>query len=307
MTLKSAIRGKLLSTHATLTRRRPEAAVVLSCDPRSGSTWLQEILADGLGAATIWEPFHLEEAPLVRELGFGWRQHIPAEADWPEAEALVRRILSGQLVNAWTGSASRASDFLKARRLLVKCCRANAFLPWMVRRIRFEMRPIHFLRHPFAIAASQIRMGNFTGDGLRNALFDGRYVDQMAQHNDYILGLQSDEERIVAMWCRSQLPSLTDPQRRELWTTAHYETLLLDPEAEIERIFSEWGQPVPEGIAARVSRPSRMTQKGALKADAMSQVGKWQAVFPESKQRAMGDVLRHFGVTCYRQEPLPAP
>lgn len=305
MPLKPTVRSGLLSTHASLKRRRPEAAVVLSCYARSGSTWLQELLSPMLKAATVWEPFHLDEAPKVRDLGFGWREYIPLDAEWPEAEDLFRQILSGRLINAWTGSASRFSHFLTADRLLVKCCRANSFLPWMVRRVAFEMQPVHFLRHPFAVVPSMLKFGKFDGRGLHDALFKGSYVDRLSHHNDYILGLQSDEERIVAIWCRSQIPCLTDPERDRYWITSYYEQLLLDPDAEIARIFSKWDRPVPSDVQERVGRPSRMTQGDALQSDAMAQISKWQDVLPDSKQRAMLAVLGHFGVTCYGQDPFP--
>lgn len=305
MKAKTALRNGLLTAHAGIVPRRAAAAIVLSCYARSGSTWLSEILGTTVKAATLWEPFHLDEAPKVKEFGFGWREYIPADADWPEAEALIRKILAGRFINTWTGSASRAVDLITADRLLVKCCRANGFLPWMVRRIEFEMKPIHFLRHPFAMVPSMLKFGNFDGRGLHDALFKGRYVDRLDHHTDYILGLQSDEERIVAMWCRSQLPCLTDPDRDRYWVTSHYETLLLDPEAEMARIFSEWDRPVPPGIPERVGQPSRMTQKDTLKGDAIAQISKWQTGHSDSKQRAMLAVLSHFGVTCYGQDPLP--
>jgi hypothetical protein len=305
MIAKTNLRSGLLSVHAALARRRPEDAIVLSCDPRSGSTWLSEILGQSLNAVTIWEPFHLDEVPEMRRLGLGWREFIPADAEWPEAETLVRKVLSGRLINPWISSANPAKAFFTADRLLVKCCRANGFLPWMVRRIEFKARPIHFLRHPFAIVASQLKMGNFDGSGLRDALFEGRYADQLSHQADYILGLQSDEERIVAMWCRTHLPCLTDPERNRYWITTHYEELLREPEAEITRIFSQWDRPVPTNILDSIRRPSRMTQQGALKADAMAQITKWQTHFPDSKQRAMAAVLTHFEVACYNHDPFP--
>ncbi len=305
MRAKTTLRSGILNVHAALARRRPEDAIVLSCDPRSGSTWLSEILGQSLNAATIWEPFHLDEVPEVRRFGFGWREFIPADADWPEAEALIRKVLSGRLINPWISSANRARTFVTAERLLVKCCRANGFLPWMVRRIQFEARPIHFLRHPFAIVASQLKMGNFDGSGLHDALFEGRYADRLSHQADYILGLQSDEERIVAIWCRTHLPCLTDPERDRYWITTHYEQLLLEPEADITRIFLQWNRPVPSNILDRIRRPSRMTQQSELKSNAMAQITKWQNDFPDSKQRAMAAVLTNFGVNCYEQDPLP--
>ncbi|WP_090114262.1 hypothetical protein [Limimaricola pyoseonensis] len=292
---------------ATLRMRgfAPEQALLLSCDPRSGSTWLSELLVAAAPSAVIWEPFHLDSAPRVREAGFAWRQVIPAEADWPEAEALVRDILSGRCINDWTSWASSFGEFLAAERLVVKCCRANGFLPWMLRRIAFRRRPIHFLRHPFAIAASQIRMGNFGTDGMAADLERGPFAADFVESAAYIRGLETDEERIVAMWCRVQGPALRDPVTAEKAVRLHYETMTLDPAAEIGRLFAAWGEPVPEPVLSRVRRASRMTEDASLLDAPEAQVGKWQTHFTDRQVARMGRVLRDFDIAAYDETPLP--
>jgi len=198
--VKQFVRGPLISSINRLRRHRPEQAIVLSCDPRSGSTWLGELLSNSEATATVWEPYHLDEAPKVRDFGFAWREYIPAHAHWPEARELNAQILSGHHMNHWTGSATPVKDYLSANRLIIKCCRANGFLPWLVRNFDFERKPIYFLRHPFAIAASQLKMGNFGTQGMDEALGQGRYSNDLKEASDYIRSLKTDEERIVGMW-----------------------------------------------------------------------------------------------------------
>ena len=299
--IRSAVVAAILRRH----RFRAEDAVVLSCDPRSGSTWLSEILDAVAPSAVIWEPFHVDNVREVRDLGFSWRQYIPPDADWPEAEALVRDILEGRVVNQWTSWASSLSDFRHADRLIVKCCRANGFLPWMVRRIDFKRRPIHFLRHPFSIAASQIKMGNFGTDGMEAELVKGRYADELSDSADYIRGLSTDEERIVAMWCRTQKAALEDPVTASKVVRICYEDLTLHPEREIARLFEGWGEPVPEAIHAHVRKASRMTQGDNLKQSPEEQVSKWQSIFSEAQIAKMAKILVDFEIKVYDDSPLP--
>jgi len=195
LTVKQFVRDTLVSSINRSRKHRPESAVVLSCDPRSGSTWLGELLSKSEATATVWEPYHLDEAPKVRDFGFSWREYIPAEADWPEARELNAHILSGHYMNQWTGSATPLKDYLTANRLIIKCCRATGFLPWLVRNFDFERKPIYFLRHPFAIAASQLKMGNFGTQGMDEALGQGRYSGDLKEASDYIRSLKTSTSK----------------------------------------------------------------------------------------------------------------
>ncbi|OED47338.1 hypothetical protein [Leisingera sp. S232] len=303
--MKQLARARLIETALRVRGFCAEDAVLLSCDPRSGSTWLSEVLCAAEPSAVIWEPFHLEHAPRVRAFGFAWRQIIPPDADWPEAETLVRAILAGRHINSWTGWASPAADFLRARQLLVKCCRANGFLPWMLRRIAFRRAPIHFLRHPFAIAASQLRMGNFSTGGMDADLARGRYAGAGTDTARYIRSLTSDEERIVAMWCRVQQPALEDPLTQAQAVRMHYETLIAEPAQEIGRLFAAWDRPVPAGVLAHTGKASRMTMDASQLGNPAAQAGKWQQAFSDRQVSRMSRVLRHFGVTVYDESILP--
>ena len=302
---RQRVRAATVSTLLRVKQHAPEDAILLSCDPRSGSTWLSELLYNARPSAVIWEPFHRDHVPQVRDLGFAWRQYIPAEAYWPEAEQLVRRILAGGVINQWTAWASPVADFARAERLIVKCCRANGFLPWLVRRIAFRKKPIHFLRHPFAIAASQIRMGNFDTAGMDADLARGRYAEDLAESAAYIRGLRSPEEKIVAMWCRTQKPALSDPVTSARVTRICYETLTLSPEQEIARLYAGWGESVPKDVFARITKASRMTQDASKLANPVDQVGKWQQFFDDRQISRMGRILRDFDIAVYDESSLP--
>ncbi|KJZ18627.1 sulfotransferase family protein [Loktanella sp. S4079] len=303
--MKQRIRSAIVSASLQMRQHKPENAIVLSCDPRSGSTWLSEVLSASIPSAVIWEPFHRDHVPQIRDIDFAWRQYIPPEAHWPEAEALVRKILAGGVVNEWTTWASPVTDFVKAERLIVKCCRANGFLPWMVRRVAFQKRPIHFLRHPFAIAASQIRMGNFDTAGMAEDLARGRYASDLEESAAYIRGLETPEEKIVGMWCRTQKTALEDEVTRARVTRMYYETLTVSPAAEIERLFAGWRESVPENALAQVQKASRMTQDQSLLEDPEQQVNKWRSKFSDRQVERMCKVLLNFDITLYGEGPMP--
>ncbi len=303
--MKQHLRSAVISTALRVKRHKPEDAIVLSCDPRSGSTWISEVLGATTPSAVIWEPFHRDNVPEVKDLGFAWRQYIPADANWPEAETLIRKVMSGGVINQWTSWANPAVDFLRAERLIVKCCRANGFLPWMVRKIAFKRKPIHFLRHPFAIAASQIKMGNFDTEGMDRDLDRGPYTQYIVESSRYIRGLSTDEEKIVAMWCRTHQAALNDPLTRERTIRVHYENLTMDPAREIQRVFDGWGESMPSNVLSLVRKASRMTEKTSKLETPEQQISKWRKHFSDKQVARMTNVITDFNLTNYGENVMP--
>jgi hypothetical protein len=303
--MKQQLRSASIATALRIRRHRPEDAIVLSCDPRSGSTWISEVLSAATPSAVIWEPFHRDKVAEVNDLGFAWRQYIPADADWPEAEALIRKILSGGVINQWTSWANPAADFVRAERLIIKCCRANGFLPWMIRKIAFERKPIHFLRHPFAIAASQIKMGNFDTGGMDRDLDRGPFAQEMSETSRYIRGLTTNEEKIVAMWCRTHRAALNDPLTTNRTIRVHYENLTVNPGPEIRRIFDGWGESMPVNVLSLVHKASRMTEKSSQLETPKQQISKWQKHFNDKQISRLTAVLKDFGIGIYDQSVMP--
>lgn len=116
----------------------PRDALLVFSDPRGGSTWITEMIQQIPRTAVVWEPLHLRYTDAFRELGFTWRQYIPEHAEWEEARAAFERVLRGQILNEKLGSASSIKEFAQADQLIVKLCRGNALLPWLVRQFEFR-------------------------------------------------------------------------------------------------------------------------------------------------------------------------
>lgn len=303
--LKSKVKMATAGAAAALRRRDPSDAVVISCEPRGGSTWLTEAILTEPGSAQIWEPLHKRWVPEVEALEFSWRQYIPVGADWPEARHLLEKILTGRVTNEWILQATPLKQFMAADRLVVKFCRANALLPWLSREFNFKRKPIHLLRHPFAVATSQDRMGNFSTRDLIHTHARRHYPEHLEPHAAYVATLETVEEQAVASWCLSNLPSLRDPEAGTRWITVYYEDLTLNPEEGLTQIFGAWGEAAPEAALEQARKPSRMTQGDALRSDPAEQVSKWRTAIAPDLISRMTAVLEHFGVTEYGDEPLP--
>jgi hypothetical protein len=280
-----------------LKRFDPLANLVIFSEPRGGSTWLAECLARLPHTVVLWEPLNIREMPRFRRLGFAWRQPIPEDADWEPARRAFQDVFEGRMLNAWTCTLALPTDFLMAERMVVKFCRANAMIPWLVRNFAFRQKPIYLIRHPFAVVASQMAHAGWRRefDGFR--MPDCPYRELYDRHAAFLSSLSSKEEELLAIWCLANLVPLNHPRRDLDWITVHYEDLLERPRVELGRVFSAWGMALSPAVLDHVGLASS-TAGGALPGSA-AQLTKWQRAFTPAQVDRMLAVLAYFGVRRY--------
>ena len=242
--------------------------------------------------------------PLVRELGFNWRQHIPEDAEWPEAEAFFNDLFSGHLLSPHLTQANSIADLRTADRLVVKIGRGSLLLPWLIKRFQLP-KPVWLIRHPCAVVGSQLLKGAWDHLPVMIDLPDHRHDQYLKQFKPLLIGIQTMEERQAALWCMEHKYLLEHPLNNEAWTTITYEELITRPEATITRIFNTWGMQVPEHAMDMVRIASPTTANGSPVHDPHTQLTQWtRNLRPEQVERILA-VVAQFGITLYDRDPMP--
>jgi len=153
---------------------------------RSGTTWIQDVLAQTNGYATIFEPLHPDAVPAMAAYA---GRYLQAEDRCGELESYLEQVFSGRIRNTWITYRVRpdrlafraklmtdpgsvyewlarwkkfARHYARYRRdrgkpLLLKFIRANLMLPWLAS--HFIVRIAAVVRHPGAVVESKIRLG----------------------------------------------------------------------------------------------------------------------------------------------------
>ena len=189
---------KILSRFKNL---NPENAISLFCDPRGGSTWLAETLNSIPRSTIIDEPLHLNNSQRLKDLKFSWRQNIPENESWEEAKRYFELVLKGQSFNRANCYRNTVSEVAKSKQLILKIIRGKALLPWYVKQFNFKYTPLFVVRHPFAIAASQLSHGAWNYQYQKFEIPDAPFNDFYKQHDDYLYSLETKEEQLTALWC----------------------------------------------------------------------------------------------------------
>ncbi len=278
-----------------------EDALVLTGDPRGGTTWLMEILCAWPGTALNWEPLHHAFGVVPAAMRWGKRPFIPEDDREPERLATMRELLSGRRNTEWTLRYCTREQAIGAERLLTKFVRANLLLPWMTASIAFKRKPILLLRHPVPTVVSQLKaFPDASHHAAAHTVPDQLFNERHVQHLEMINRLAPGLERQLALWCVNNLSTLRHPRHGRDWIVVYYEDLLLNPAASLERIAAAWGvQPDAWIDHARRDRSSATDFMRDRLSDPAAQAAKWmQRIDPAQAARLQG-ILDHFGIDEY--------
>ena len=313
--------------------------IILAGSPRSGTTWLMEILGIIPGYTTLFEPINPLFLPKSFEIGFRSRTYLTPETDWPEGEEYLRGILTSRPMYDFSSFKKRnekkklnktISNYLNqlkpetlmhhlvGNKLLVKFIRLNRLLPWVVKRIHLR-KIIFIIRHPCAVVDSQLKTG-FCGYHPDNPPYRDIYPTQkhILDEASKIEGLdtrilerlndiKSQEEIIAASWCLDNHIPLSYPKPYP-WAVIVYENLMKEGVREINRLFYEIGEKKVRHSAYRhLNIPSMVVQKGeseiVTKADI--QLSKWKKSLSEKQIERILSIVTAFGLDFYTEDIEP--
>jgi hypothetical protein len=161
---RSAARGAVNPWLVRATRPRnydPTRTLLVAGFPRSGTTWLAEILTNVPRTGLIFEPLDIRRVDAARKAGLDGENFIPPTAAWPEGDRFVHDLLAGRILTPWTTAQLPVSRAWRVDRWIVKLVRANLLLGWIVAHFRLPP-PVLLVRHPCAVDFSRLAGALFT-------------------------------------------------------------------------------------------------------------------------------------------------
>ena len=271
-----------------LSRRKdldPNQVILIVSDPRSGSTWLSEVLSTINQSYIIDEPLHINNVHELKALKFEWRQHIPVNRNWPAAKQFFKNLFSGKINNP---SISKLGSAKNGQQLIVKTIRAKLLLPWLCQQFNFTYKPIVLVRHPLAMIASLKKHNAF--DYPFNKI---KSIDHVFEkHLSFLSKLETNTEQQLALWCLANkyLSEIKDVK----WMVIKYESLIRNFDHTINYIFKTWGLKLPLNIKESKLRASSSTTKKTFDLD--TQLHGWKDVLSPEEVDRYNMILKYFSI-----------
>jgi len=288
--------------------------ILLSGSPRSGTTWLMEILGALPNYTYLFEPLNpIRFSSESFKVGFRSRPYFQSDIEWPVGEEYLRKIFTGR-----TGGlppllkSEMFTNRLLADKLIVKSINLNRLLPWIAK--RFQLRKIILIiRHPCAVVASQLKTGlcayipkslpyKDTFPTLENILEEAHEIKDLDNElYKSLKKIEKQEELLAAAWCLDNYVPLSFPKTYP-WTTVIYEDLVKNGEKEITHIFREIGEKnIPRSAIRRLNTPSVATVWGErnLCKNPNEQLSKWKNFLSEKQIQRVFKIVSDFGLDFY--------
>jgi len=281
---------------------RLQNTIVLTGAPRSGTTWLGELLNTIPHSVIIFEPLHIRRVSEAKLAGFDWMTYLDPGQKNPLAYDYMDKVLRGQVITKWTAREIKKlsiQECLKADTLIIKFVRANMILDWMVNSFPIR-RPILMLRHPCAVVASQIRREWKDRVSLENLM-----ASPIFKLYPYLLskvnGLETVEEYLAVKWCLDYFHPLLNTGNYEL---VIYEKLVSDGTEQIKRIFKKLGYAIPEKSFSQLKIPS-MTSYDGNPWNEDDPLSRWKKYLSREQIMQIMEVVKRFGMDFYSEDIEP--
>ncbi len=298
MSMKRRMKYLLMFSFLKLKKYDLRNGIIICSEPRSGSSWLMELLNNIPKTIVNWEPFHQSKGLVPNNWSWGRRPHIPENEKSNMSRKLIKRILSLSIYNHWTLSYTNYKVVFRATIVLTKFVRANALLPWILNNFNLNRRPILLLRNPLDSCYSSINAFNSEYDvAIPKCINNQRYKDNY----EYLKTLKDPVLIKIAFWCiDSQIIFNNDSVFSKL-IVVFYEDMVLSPKEEFLRIIKELGLDIQlQDFIDKIdfNKQSR-SPKGTLKEDPYTQLSKNYEKIDKDFENQVQSVYDHFGLKLY--------
>jgi len=294
--------------------------ILVTGTPRSGTTWLMEMLGAISGYTYIYEPLNPIWFPEAFKTGFKSRTYIDPKDEQIAVEEYLRKAFAGKIYSKnppYQPNIEMILHRIFATKLIVKSVNLTRLLPWIAKRYKLK-HTFFVVRHPCAVINSQLRTGFFgyrsetkphvnilpTFETIMDEIKDIKTLNE--QLANVVSSIKTKEELLAVVWCLDNLIPLSYPKPYP-WTLVIYEQLIKHSDVEIKRIFDAVGEDIPKSAYSHLNAPSfstRLDEKKIVK-DEDKQLSKWEKHLSKEQIQRIYRVVSQFGFDFYANDKIP--
>ncbi len=278
-------------------------SLVVSGGPRSGTTWLMEMIGGITGYVTANEPeMPIPPSKVKRHLGYEleWRTYRDPDVEDPPFTEALHRILSGAYLrpSSVRRNLATASALMKGTPLVLKFIRANLYLPYLHARFP-RTKIVQIVRNPYAVIASQLRHP-IHWKGVHDVAPFYREVVDVIPHLAPPPALSLPEEILAAHWCIEHAYLEESMPRLAGVHFVRYEDLYNQPESALRQLTDHLECGWDERHLDVVRRRSRSVQPGSPLLANGDPTTSYKRTLTEAQRERIGVVLAAYGHPFYR-------
>jgi hypothetical protein len=279
--------------------------------PRSGSTWLMELIWSQPGFKHCNEPLNVDNPYVGRYSKIDDWGFLYSRDSLPVIHEYFTGFCDGRLRFKNPNPVSRYYRPVTRRIVFKEIHGGLDRINWFAK--SFNGRLVYLVRHPIAVSVSKRTVRH-----LRDLLasdYARHFASEQLNYARDIAESGTKLEQDVVLWCLHNAVPLK--QATPEWSLVSYEQLVLDPDPVIEYLAARLDLPRPDRMRMRLLTPSGVRRKSNLETQAFLRRGearergwlveKWRGRIDERQERHVMEILDRFELDVYRYgEVLPA-
>ncbi len=224
--------------------------VFLFSTPRSGSTWLMELIWTQPGFKYCNQPLSLFNPHVRKHLGTDRWEALYERGSTPTLERYFRQICEGRVRFA-NPSPLRGHYRPVTHRIVFKEIHGCADrIDWFGD--TFNARVAYLIRHPIAVSISSERFPML--DAFLGTAYRDHFSHEQLALADRLALEGSPLERGVLSWCLQNAVPLREASQE--WAIVTYEQLVVDPQPVIDELAVKLELPAPQRMTDALAVPS---------------------------------------------------
>jgi hypothetical protein len=286
--------------------------ILLFSTPRSGSTWLLEMIAHQPRIKTVREPFNIRKEPVRKMLGMSSWVELYTDENFPAILRYLKSFSNNLKVDSGFKMERPFSDTWHpiTNRIVYKILHS---MENRVEELKAELhaKALILVRHPIPVTLSRIELPRLLA--FQHSDFRKLFNQQQIMIAEQITQNGTEFEKGIVSWCFQNRLLLNSGTENLLVT---YEEMVTNRECVIKKIASFFDLLAPEKMMVRSKKASGSTVKSSEKnqnllhaveegdVDSRRLIEKWRRqVTPEMIEQAQ-HILDIFEIDIYKADEL---
>ena len=280
----------------------PEDAILVFGSPRSGTTWLAEILSAPKGHTPIIEPIKLHH---LRHTGYREYPYIPTLDKDKKTHDYFMKIFSGEIADGYNTYHTHLLKVLNTKQWVIKFIKGNRMLPWILNNFTFRKKPVFVIRHPCGVVYSQLKHP-FVPKPSQIPEDDTKILKHIfGKVPEFVRKVKTKAGIKAITWALDNIIPLKYSPRGKLILVS-YEKLILEGEKELKRIYSEWNLSVPEEAIGYLRRRSKEARSWSeFDKRGRKKLGVWKRYLTQEEIKEILSVVHGFGFLEFTENLEP--
>jgi hypothetical protein len=293
----------VIKTMTNLHRPESRQNIFLFSTPRSGSTWLMELIWSQPGFKACNEPLDLRNPMVRRYLRINnWLELYSQDAS-PVLHLYFQALCKGHL-HAMDPVPFRGFYRPVTNRIIFKIINGGEDrINWF--RDSFNGQIVYLIRHPIAVSLSREYFPRIQAQ-LKSD-YRQHFTTEQINIAQRILENGSKLEQGVLAWCLENTVPLR--MATDDWLIIAYEELVFDPQPVIAQMAERLALPEPEHMLSRLAIPSAVKAKSNPQTQQALKQGtnrrwlaeKWRSHVSEREECRAMEILANFQLDIYQQ------